>query len=120
MIDFAALALGPGIAAFARPIRFTPERSQRGAPAYAARGVWTSRNVEVPTEDGRILNTRVLTLGVRLSEFAVTPKTRDLVEIPAAGSLPAEGQLWIEDIDLDGQGGATFTLKRGAPGTSPL
>ncbi len=35
--------------------------------------------------------------------------------MPAYRSLPAENTLWIDDIDLDGQGGATLFLKRGLP-----
>ena len=113
MIDFAALALAPGITAFARPVMIQPARSQPGEAAYPARGVWSSRQVEVQTEDGRILNTRVITLGIMLSEFPVAPKTRDHVDVPAAGFYTAEGRHWIEDIDLDGQGGASLTLKKG-------
>ncbi|MCJ2067757.1 hypothetical protein MKK75_02870 [Methylobacterium sp. J-030] len=115
MIDFAALALGPGIDAFARPISVCPVRSQPGKPAYPARGVWSSRNLDVATEDNRLLNSRTLTLGIRLSEFAIPPKTRDIIDVPAYLSLPTENTLWIDDIDLDGQGGATLFLKRGVP-----
>lgn len=115
MIDFAALALGPGIATFARPITVRPVRSQPGQPAYQARGVWSSRNLDVATEDNRLLNSRTLTLGIRLSEFPKPPKTKDIVEVPAYLSLPAENMLWIDDIDLDGLGGATLFLKRGQP-----
>ena len=115
MIDFAALALGPGISVFARPISVRPVQSQPSKPAYSARGVWNSRNVEVATTDNRLLNTRTLTIGIRLSEFPVPPKTRDIVDVPAYLSLPAENTLWIDDIDLDGQGGATLFLKRGVP-----
>ena len=115
MIDFAALALSPGINAFARPVMIRPVRSQPGQPAYPARGVWSSRPVEIQTEEARILNTRLITLGIMLSEFPVAPKTRDHVDVPAAGFYPAEGRHWIEDIDLDGQGGASLTLKKGDP-----
>ena len=116
MIDFSALALGPGIAVFARPFTVRPVASQPAAPQpYDGRGVWTSKPTEIVTEEGRVLNTSRLTLGVRLSEFEVAPKARDLVDIPAHLSLPAEGLCWIEDIDPDGQGGATLVLKRGAP-----
>lgn len=115
MIDFAALALAPGITAFARPVSIRPVRSQPGAAPYHARGVWASRPVEIQTEDGRVLNSRVITLGIMLAEFTAAPKTRDLIDVPAAGFYPAEGRHWIEDIDLDGQGGASLTLKKGEP-----
>jgi hypothetical protein len=115
MIDFGALVLGPAMATFARPVTVTPVRSQPGQPAYQARGVWSIRNVEVQLEEG-VMNTRVITLGVKLADFGpIPPKARDLVAAPAAGPYPDEGTHWIEDIDLDGQGGATMTLKKGTP-----
>lgn len=108
MIDFDALVLAPTVGAFARPVRVNPGL----AAAFDARGVWASRSVDVATEDGGVLNTRVLTLGIRLSEWQAPPKKRMRIEIPAAGSLPAEGILQVDDVDLDGQGGASLTLKR--------
>lgn len=120
MIDFAALTLAPCIDIFARPIIVTPQASQperveggvtipAGQP-YASRGVWASRPVDVPTEDG-IMSSQVHSLGIQAADFAIPPAPGDLVEIPAAGSLPRIGLCEIEDTDDDGQGGTSLSLK---------
>ncbi|MBP2494708.1 hypothetical protein ABID82_006948 [Methylobacterium sp. PvP062] len=115
MIDLAALALGPGIAAFGRPVTVTPPASTPVRPPFDATGVWTVRNTNVGLEAEQSLNTTVLTLGIRLSDWTYEPEQFALVRMPAAGFYPDEGTLWIDDIDPDGQGGATLTLKRGYP-----
>ncbi|WP_342106300.1 hypothetical protein [Methylobacterium sp. SI9] len=120
MIDFAALTLAPCIDIFARPIIITPQASQparreggvivpAGQP-YASRGVWASRPIDVPTEEG-IMSSQAHTLGIQASDFTIPPAPGDLVEIPAAGSLPRIGVCEIEDTDDDGQGGTSLSLK---------
>ena len=115
MIDFAALALGPGITAFGRPVTVTSLASSPVCLPFDTTGVWTVRNTNVALEGEQSLNTTVLTLGIRLSDWTYAPEQFALVRIPAAGFYPDEGTLWIDDIDPDGQGGATLTLKRGNP-----
>lgn len=111
MIDFDALVLAQCQDAFARPVTVTPLVSRPGQPAYAARGVWSSKPVDVGMEDGAILSSQDHTLGVRLAEFAVPVAAGDRIEIPAAGSLPRIGLCLVEDTDDDGQGGAVWALK---------
>lgn len=113
MIDFAALALGPGIATFGRPVTVMPVATLPKRPPFAATGVWASRPVEVDLLSNTDLNTRELTLGIRISDWAYPPEQFWQVDIPTAGSLVAEGMHWIESIKLDGQGGASLILKRG-------
>ena len=112
MIDFAALALGPGVATFGRPVTVTPLASQPAKPPFPASGVWSVRNVDVPMELGGNLNTTTITLGIRLADWPVKPVPQMQIHVPAAGSYPDEGTLWIDDVDPDGQGGATLTLKK--------
>ena len=116
MIDFAALALGPGIAAFGRPVTVTPTSVKPPIAPFPATGVWTSRNVDVPLENGESMNTRVFTLGIALAAWPAVPKPGWSIRIPVAASLADEWTLWIDDVDLDGQGGATLTLKKKPPG----
>ncbi|MCJ2021068.1 hypothetical protein MKK84_27210 [Methylobacterium sp. E-065] len=112
MIDFAALALGPGIATFGRPVTVTPLASRPAKPPFAASGVWSVRNVDVPLGPNESLNTTTITLGIRLADWPVRPVQGMEILVPAAGSYPDEGKLWIDDVDPDGQGGATLTLKK--------
>lgn len=116
MIDFAALALGPGIATFGRPVTVTPLASRPAKPPFPASGVWSVRNVDVALDHGGSMNTTTITLGIRLADWPVPPAKGMEIRVPAAGSYPDEGKVWIDDIDPDGQGGATLTLKKKPPG----
>jgi hypothetical protein len=111
-VDFSALVLVPCENTFARPITVNPVASMPGGAAYAARGIWTIRNIDIALEDGGILSSDTLTLGVRLLEFPVEPIKGDQVYIPAHGSLTEIGVVTIDDTDDDGQGGSVWTLKK--------
>ena len=111
MIDFGGLVLAPAMAVFARPVTVTPLVSQPGAAAYPARGVWAVRAIDVPLEDGTIMNSKVLTLGIRTAEFAVRPRKGDQIEVLAHGSLPRVGICLVDDTNPDGQGGMSLIAK---------
>lgn len=103
-VDFDALVLAPAMATFARPMAVTPVKSQPGAPAYPARGVWTFRPVQIQLEDGRIQSTNEAHLGIRLAEFTVPPAQLD--------TLVFDGRTYeIADATPDGQGGADLKLR---------
>ena len=110
MIDFDALVIGPSMAIFARPIIITPTISQPSAAPFAGRGIWSSRAIDVQTEDG-ILSTQEQTLAIRGADYLIPPIAGDAVEIPAAGSLHRIGVCAIEDVDDDGQGGFLLSVK---------
>lgn len=112
MIDFDALVLGPAMAVFARPITVYPDKSQAGRPSYTARGVFSTKPVDVQTEDGAIISTQEHRLGLRVSEFSVVPRQGDRILIDAYLSAPRIGMCLVEDgRDEDGQGGKDLTLK---------
>jgi hypothetical protein len=103
VIDF-DLVLAPAMAAFAQSITLTPTVSQPGAPAYAARGVFDFKAVEIPLDDGTFHSTNQPTLGIRLADYAVAPKQGDLLSMP-------QGNYQIADVVPDGQGGADLLLR---------
>lgn len=111
MIDFDALVLAPTVAVFSRPVTVYPVASQPLAAPYAARGVWASKPVDVPLEDGSILSSQDHVLGIRVAEFTVPPAQGDRIEIDAHLSAPRLGLFAVEDSDDDGQGGAELSLK---------
>ena len=117
MIDFDALVLKPAMTAFAGPVTIAPIKSLPGAPPYLARGSFASKPVEIALEgSGDFHRTQDLTLGIRLSEFAVAPRQGDTMMratgIPlSSGTLP-DGTFEIYDLELDGQGGAMLTLRK--------
>jgi hypothetical protein len=104
MIDFDALVIGPAMNIFARPITVLPLASQAGQPAYGARGIWSSKPVDVAMEDG-IMSSQEHTLSVRASEFTIAIKPGDKVTVPGIGIF------LVEDTDDDGQGGTELSLK---------
>lgn len=115
MIDFAALALGPGITAFGRPVTVKPLASKPIRQPFDTSGVWAVQNTSIELEAGASLNTTKITLGIRLSDWKYPPEQFAFVRVPAAGFYPDEGTLWIDNINPDGQGGASLVLKRGNP-----
>lgn len=114
MIDFASLVLGPCMDVFARPIIVIPLVSQPRQPAYTARGIWSSKPVDIQLEDG-ILSTQEHTLGLKIADFTILPKQGDRVDIPLDGNAPAIGIFLVEDADDDGQGGVVLSLKAVTP-----
>jgi hypothetical protein len=104
MIDFSATALRAGMDAFARAVTVQPVRSQPGAPAYLARGVFAAPHLQI---DGIAIEAGVSsaspTLGIRLSEFPEPPGQGDRIVIGPA--------TWeVADVTPDGEGGATLVL----------
>jgi hypothetical protein len=104
-IDFSALCLGPAMAVFGREVTIVPIKSQPQAGLYLACGIYTEQPVDIPTEDGSILSSTNITLGIRLSEFEVVPVPGDRVRIDGQ-------QFIIDDTDDDGQGGSVLSLKK--------
>ena len=104
MIDFAALVLGPAMDAFAQPITVTPVASQPSGAPYSARGSYSSKQVDIPLDDGTYQSTIQRKLGVRLADFTVPPVQKDQIAM-------AQGSFVISDIVPDGQGGADIWLR---------
>lgn len=112
MIDFSALTLGPCLATFGRPVTVLADGARS---AFETTGVWAVRAADIRLEGDSSLNTTVITLGIRLSDWACPPEQFMCLDVPAAGGLPAEGRLYVDDVDEDHQGGAKLILKRGRP-----
>jgi len=111
MIDFNALVLGPAQDAFSRPVTYYPIKSQPGAPGFPARGIWAIKGADIQLDEGGVLGTDVLTLGVQGSALGADPMKGDRVDIPAHLSLPRVGLCLVDDDGKDGQGGFSLVLK---------
>jgi hypothetical protein len=112
MIDFDALVLGPCQDIFSRPVTVTPVVSQPAAATFAARGIWKAPTANVGLEDGAIMVSQDLVLGVRLADFPVAPVEGDHIEIDAYLSLPRVGVCTIDRVNDDGIGDAHLVLKK--------
>jgi hypothetical protein len=107
-LDFDALVLKPAMDVFSKSMIVKPLASQPFAPHYTARGVWSKRPVDIATEGGGILSSEERKIGIRVSEFAVPVAPLDQVKF--------DGEwYWVDDVDEDGQGGASLTLKAANP-----
>lgn len=105
-MDFAALVLGPAMAVFGQPIMLTPTKSQPGVAAYAVRGIYASKPVEIQNPDTDMFHRGFQSqLGIRLAEYPIAPKQGDQIVMP-------QGAFEISDVVLDGQGGADLILQK--------
>ena len=96
---------------FARPITVTPVVSQPGAPAYAARGYFDTKEADVLTEANSILSSSQSFLDIRQAEFAVEPLQGDIIDIPFHANV-AGGTFEVLDLAGKGTGGIiTISLR---------
>lgn len=114
-VNFSELIYLPTQEIFGRIVTFTPRVSQPGVAAYVARGILDTEAMDVQAMDGSIISETSVILDIRDEEFAVVPLQGDLVDIPADGGVPAEGQFEIIDTDPNGGGETTLTLRHIVP-----
>lgn len=117
-IDFSTLVLGPNMDTFGIRVVIDPLVSQPGRPPYAARGIYSSRPIDVAMQDGSVFTDQITTLGIRLAEFATAPTLGDRVTIMediSSAQIEAGDKMWAGDCIKDGQGGAVLTLRRVKP-----
>ena len=122
-IDFSSLVLGPCMDAFSKSVQITPVKSQPLAAPYPARGVWTIDNIMAAMDDGAMMSTRVLKLGIKINEFVIPPLQYDFIAVNV-GDLPlgylndvlqpagSTINFVVDKTQPDGQGGMTLILKR--------
>ena len=104
-IDQSVAVYLPNFNFWARDIYITPVASQGvGVVAYKARGIWSSNKVDVMLDEGSSISDQYKLLFIRTREFAIPPKQNDLVNIPADGDVPAEGDFQIIDVNDNGGG----------------
>jgi hypothetical protein len=104
---------------FARPITVTPA----GGAAYTNRGIWHRDDNDFLAEDNSVVTDHRVSVDVRDAEFAVVPKQGDTIEIPADGTVPAEGTFTILAAHGDGGGMTNLLLQEYttvAPADAPI
>lgn len=103
-VDFSGLVLGPNITTFGRDVTVTPVASQPGNPQpYAARGVFDRAHLPEQIYQNQLSSTAPM-LGIRLQDFSIPVVRKDEIAIDGVDYV-------IDDIEPDGQGGATLMLK---------
>jgi len=114
-LNFSALVYLPSQDIFGRRIVVTPIASQPGASSYRARGIFGTRDMVIPAEDGSLISDQQTILDIRESEFVVLPQQRDLIFIPRDGAIPEEGEFEIVDSATDGGGETTLVIRSVGP-----
>jgi hypothetical protein len=102
---------------FGRSATFTPLVSSPSAGAYTSRGIFTTRPVEVQTDQGMaVIIDQETIFDIRDNEWFdagwALPQQGDLVFIPAEGDIPAEGNWQIVDVTHNGGGETTLVIQK--------
>lgn len=105
-IDFSSAVLFPCMQTFARVVTFDPVVSRPNSAPYVGRAIFTTSEYDVLSADGGLFSDQKTWLGYRLADFTgPPPMARDLVTTD-------DGRRFIiDDIDVDGQGGAKAKLR---------
>jgi hypothetical protein len=118
-INWSTQVYAPQYSTFARPVTFTPTKSQPSESAYSGRGIYGTVSVDVIGEDQTIISDARTILDVLESDFSVVPVQGDRVNIPANIGMPALGEFEITDANTNGGGETTLFLRKWLPASIP-
>lgn len=98
---------------FSRPVDILPVKSIPGAPSYTARGIFNTVPVDIIGLDGSNISEQRTILDILEAEFNIMPAQQDRVFIPVdPNGMPELGWFEINDLDTNGGGETTLTLRR--------
>jgi hypothetical protein len=107
-LDWGVLTKLPNMDLFARPITVTPV----GGASYSNRGIWHEDENDFLAEDNSVVTDHKVSIDVRDVEFAVVPRQGDVIDIPADGTVPAEGTFTVLSAHGDGGGMTNLILQQ--------
>jgi hypothetical protein len=107
-INFSLLVYEPQYDFWSVDVIFTPMIGT----AYAARGIFATRALDVATEDNAIFSDQETILDIREAEFAALPKQGDRVTIPRDCNGVDQGTWEIIDSSTNGGGETTLILRK--------
>ena len=110
-VNFSVLVYDPVYEFFAVDVVFTPLIGAN----YSARGIFTTRALDVTGEDGSIFSDQETILDIREAEFSVLPLQGDKVTIPRDCNGIDQGTWEILDADTNGGGETTLLLRKLPP-----
>ena len=114
-VNFSTLVYLPAFDMFARPVTFYPYVSQSAGSAYLARGIYSTRALDIVGLDGAITTDQQTILDIREIEFSVLPEQLDRCIIDAADAGPALGEFEIVSATSNGGGETTLVLRKWLP-----
>ena len=108
-VSFSTLVYLPAQDLFSVPCTFY----RGGVVAFGGRGIFDTRDTDVIAEDNSIYSDQKTILDIRESEFGNNPPLAgDMVVIPFDCNGKPLGQFEITDVDNNGGGELTLTLKK--------
>lgn len=93
---------------FARPVTFTPKVGL----AFSGRGIYTTEELDVLSEDNSIFSDQKTILDIRDEEFTILPIQKDQLSIPTHIGMPDLGSFEILDTKANGGGETTLYLRK--------
>jgi hypothetical protein len=111
-IDYSTQVYEPGYLQFSRPVVFTPVKSQPNVSSFEGRGIFSTMPIDIISQDGSVVSDQKTILDILEKEFSILPIQGDRLSIPAAGALPDMGDFEVQDVDTNGGGESTLTLRR--------
>jgi hypothetical protein len=111
-VDYSSFVLLPNFDFWSRPVTFYPAA---GGTVIIARGIFDSRAIEYPADDGVIVSDQQTILDIRDAEFAVLPRQGDQVFIGPdnfGGMQDTPGMFEIIDSSNNGGGETTLVLRK--------
>lgn len=100
---------------FAVPITIHPIFSQPDGSSYEARGIYTTDDVDILTEDGGVYSDQRTICDIRTAEFAILPQQKDRITIPFDSCGVPLGEFEIVDTNLNGGGEMTLEVRKWLP-----
>lgn len=114
-LNFDTLLLTAAQDMFGRAMTFLPVVSQPEAPAYTRRCIFSTRPVDIVSEDVAEISDQQTIVDIRESEFSVLPQQGDRLTIPAENDLSALGDWEVVQADTDGGGETTLVVRKWEP-----
>jgi hypothetical protein len=111
-VNFSTLIYAPVFDQFAISITINPIVSQPAGAAFAARGIFDSRQQIVALDDGSVIETQDTICDILIAEFGVLPVQNDIVTIPTDSSGGVRGDYQITNTWDNGGGEMTLQLRK--------
>lgn len=112
-VNFSELLYSPVQDTFARRVEITPIASQPGAPAYSARGRFSTKKEDIITPSGAVVNDQMTTLEIRSAEFPVPPIQLDRIQVlDDSDAGPSPGTFEVSDTFNNHKGKLILLLRR--------
>jgi hypothetical protein len=108
-VDFATWVYEPCFGIFARSITFYPLKSQPNVPAFVARGIFDTNEIDVIGMDSEIITDSRTELDILMPEWSVYPTQGDMVDIPWESDVDG-GLFLVSDVHGHGNAGGELTL----------